>query len=80
MLAAGAGARAGGPKALRRDADGRVKKLGPESLEPGDYCLEFDVATPVLPRVIIEFTIQDSSHYHVPVLLSPYGYTTYRGS
>jgi 5-hydroxyisourate hydrolase len=62
------------------DADGRVKKLGPESLEPGDYCLEFDVATPFLPRVIIEFTIADRSHYHVPVLLSPYGYTTYRGS
>ena len=62
------------------DADGRVKKLGPESLEPGDYCLEFDVATPFLPRVIIEFTIQDPGHYHVPVLLSPYGFTTYRGS
>lgn len=62
------------------DADGRVKKLGPESLEPGDYCLEFDVATPFLPRIIIEFTIHDGSHYHVPVLLSPYGYTTYRGS
>lgn len=62
------------------DADGRVKKLGPESLEPGDYCLEFDVKTPFLPRVIIEFTIADGSHYHVPVLLSPYGYTTYRGS
>ncbi len=62
------------------DADGRVKKLGPEALEPGDYCLEFDVATPFLPRVIIEFTIADGSHYHVPVLLSPYGYTTYRGS
>lgn len=62
------------------DADGRVKKLGPESLEPGDYCLEFDVATPFLPRVIIEFTIADGSHYHVPVLLSPYGFTTYRGS
>jgi 5-hydroxyisourate hydrolase len=62
------------------DADGRVKKLGPESLSPGDYRLEFDVATPFLPRVTIEFTIADASHYHVPVLLSPYGYTTYRGS
>ena len=62
------------------DADGRVKKLGPESLSPGDYRLEFDVATPFLPRVTIDFTIQDASHYHVPVLLAPYGYTTYRGS
>jgi 5-hydroxyisourate hydrolase len=62
------------------DADGRIARLGPESLEPGDYCLEFDVATPFLPRVVIEFTIADASHYHVPVLLSPYGFTTYRGS
>ena len=62
------------------DADGRVKKLGPESLDPGDYCLEFDVATPFFPRVIVEFSIHDGSHYHVPLLLSPYGYSTYRGS
>lgn len=62
------------------NADGRVPDLGPETLEPGDYRLEFDVATPFLPRVVIEFTIADASHYHVPVLLSPYGFTTYRGS
>lgn len=62
------------------NADGRVPDLGPETLEPGDYRLEFDVATPFLPRVVIEFTIADASHYHVPVLLSPFGYTTYRGS
>jgi 5-hydroxyisourate hydrolase len=62
------------------DADGRVASLGPDELAPGDYRLEFDVATPFLPRITIEFTIADSSHYHVPVLLSPYGYTTYRGS
>jgi 5-hydroxyisourate hydrolase len=62
------------------DADGRVSRLGPESLSPGDYRLEFDVATPFLPRITIDFTIRDESHYHVPVLLSPYGYTTYRGS
>jgi 5-hydroxyisourate hydrolase len=62
------------------DADGRVSDLGPDSLVPGDYRLEFDVATPFLPRVIIEFTITGPEHYHVPVLLSPYGFTTYRGS
>ena len=62
------------------DADGRVSDLGPDSLAPGDYRLEFDVATPFLPRVIIEFTITGPEHYHVPVLLSPYGFTTYRGS
>ena len=62
------------------DADGRVGALGPDALAPGDYRLEFDVATPFLPRVIIEFTITGPGHYHVPVLLSPYGFTTYRGS
>lgn len=62
------------------DADGRVGSLGPDTLAHGDYRLEFDVATPFLPRVIIDFTISEDRHYHVPVLLSPYGFTTYRGS
>lgn len=62
------------------DADGRVGSLGPDSLEPGDYRLEFDVATPFLPRITVDFTVADATHYHVPVLLAPYGYTTYRGS
>ena len=62
------------------DADGRASDLGPDALVPGDYRLEFDVATPFLPRVIIEFTIAGPEQYHVPVLLSPYGFTTYRGS
>lgn len=60
--------------------DGRVGDLGPAELAPGDYRLEFEVATPFLPRIVIDFTVADASHYHVPVLLSPYGYTTYRGS
>ena len=62
------------------DDDGRVGDLGPAELEPGDYRLEFDVRTPFLPRVVIEFAIADASHYHVPVLLAPFGFTTYRGS
>lgn len=62
------------------DADGRVSDLGPDTLEPGIYRLEFDVATPFLPRITIDFRVADARHYHVPVLLSPYGYTTYRGS
>ena len=32
------------------------------------------------PRVVIEFETTGDSHYHVPLLVSPYGYTTYRGS
>lgn len=66
--------------AAETDADGRVRDLGPEELAPGEYRLELDVATPFLPRVVIDFRIADASHYHVPVLLSPYGFTTYRGS
>jgi len=62
------------------DADGRVATLGPDALAPGNYRLEFDVATPFLPRVVVEFTITGPEHYHVPLLLSPYGFTTYRGS
>jgi 5-hydroxyisourate hydrolase len=62
------------------DADGRAAQLGPDQLAPGDYRLEFDVATPFLPRVVIDFTITGPEHYHVPLLLSPYGYTTYLGS
>ena len=32
------------------------------------------------PEVVVVFTISDERHHHVPVLLSPYGYSTYRGS
>jgi len=62
------------------DADGRVTDLGPDVLDRGEYRLEFDIATPFFPRITIDFTVTDASHYHVPVLLSPFGYTTYRGS
>ncbi|GAA1324727.1 hydroxyisourate hydrolase [Leucobacter albus] len=71
------------------DADGRVSELGPESLEPGDYSLVFAVApyfartgTPTFyPVVTIHFTVrQGDVHYHVPLLLSPFAYSTYRGS
>lgn len=68
------------------NADGRVPELGPELLSPGSYSLTFDTAgyfgdTPhFYPSVTIAFTIGDESHYHVPLLLSPFGYSTYRGS
>lgn len=65
------------------DADGRVPALGPE-LVAGDYVLRFDVATYAAgfyPEVVVVFTIADpAQHHHVPLLLSPYGYSTYRGS
>ena len=36
--------------------------------------------TGFFPEVVVVFTIADERHHHVPVLLSPYGYSTYRGS
>ena len=61
------------------DADGRVGSLGGE-LAPGTYRLRFAVAGPFYPEVVVAFTIATDEHHHVPLLLSPYGYSTYRGS
>lgn len=61
------------------DQDGRIKPLGGE-LAQGDYVLRFATGGPFFPEVVIVFTIADERHHHVPVLLSPYGYSTYRGS
>ena len=49
----------------------------------GDYYREKGVALTdpaFLDHVVIRFGISDDSHYHVPLLISPYGYSTYRGS
>jgi 5-hydroxyisourate hydrolase len=71
------------------NADGRVPELGPDALEPAVYRLVFDTAsyfaasgqTGFYPRVTIDFDVVDvATHYHVPVLLSPFAYSTYRGS
>ena len=71
------------------DDDGRVANLGPEPLAPGDYRLRFDVAgyfartgvAAFYPEVVVAFTVADGEeHYHVPLLLNPFGYATYRGS
>ena len=73
------------------DADGRLRTLMPSDvrLGTGQYRLTFDTRTyfgahsvPTLyPVVIIVFeTTAGETHYHVPLLLGPFGYTTYRGS
>jgi len=66
------------------DADGRIAAIGPERLDRGAYVLRFDTGLYVdgfYPEVVVVFTVADpDEHYHVPVLLSPYGYSTYRGS
>nr|WP_296772514.1 hydroxyisourate hydrolase [Rhodococcus sp. (in: high G+C Gram-positive bacteria)] len=71
------------------DADGRVPELLPAPLAGGKYRLSFDTGsyfevfgTPTFyPEVSISFTVTDpDAHYHVPLLLSPFAYSTYRGS
>jgi 5-hydroxyisourate hydrolase len=66
--------------AKETDADGRIGQLG-EDLQPGDYRLVFlPVSSPFFKRIEIEVAIDDAGHTHVPLLLSPYSCTTYRGS
>ncbi|HEV7876247.1 MAG TPA: hydroxyisourate hydrolase [Nocardioides sp.] len=62
--------------------DGRVAALGPDRLDPGIYRLRFDTAalSGFFPEVLVAFVVADGDHLHVPLLLSPHGYTTYRGS
>lgn len=70
--------------------DGRVGALLVDTPAAGHYRISFAVATyfaalgveAFYPRVQIEFTVRDGGggHYHVPLLLNPYGYATYRGS
>ena len=64
------------------DADGRIGGLGPDRLDAGTYRLRFDTAdhSPFFPEVVVAFVVADDTHLHVPLLLSPHGYTTYRGS
>jgi hydroxyisourate hydrolase len=62
------------------DADGRVKDLCPDA-PAGELRLTFDTGGPFFPAVTVHFVVQpDGGHHHVPLLLSPYGYSTYRGS
>ena len=81
-------------KTVATNAEGRTDGplLSPEELTAGLYELVFDVAgyfageeglpdPPFLGRVPVRFGISDpASHYHVPLLVSPWSYSTYRGS
>jgi 5-hydroxyisourate hydrolase len=73
--------------------DGRCPELVEGALAPGRYSIRFSVAAyfraadvalpdpPFLDEVTVDFGIaDDGGHYHVPLLVSPYGYSTYRGS
>lgn len=69
------------------DSEGRVRDMIDEELEPGEYRLQFETRpyfersglSAFYPAVTVEFAYEEG-HLHVPLLLSPYGYTTYRGS
>lgn len=76
------------------DADGRVRSLMEDSaaVAPGLYRLVFDArgyfksrgVRTFYPSIVVTFDVPEPAeagvHYHVPLLLSPYGYSTYRGS
>jgi 5-hydroxyisourate hydrolase len=72
------------------DADGRLRTLTPSGpVTPGTYRIGFDTAAyfaalgidGFFPAVEIQFLVRDGAqHHHVPLLLSPFGYSTYRGS
>mmetsp|Transcript_19256 Transcript_19256/g.73961 ORF Transcript_19256/g.73961 Transcript_19256/m.73961 type:complete len:129 (+) Transcript_19256:28-414(+) len=71
----------------KTNSDGRVGDL-PKDLQAGRFRATFDTeaycaATGTecfYPRVVIEFYTKAGQHYHIPLLVSPFGYTTYRGS
>ncbi|AKQ47314.1 hydroxyisourate hydrolase [Rufibacter radiotolerans] len=71
------------------DENGRIKDFLPyASAQPGIYKLTFLVADyfkkhkteSFYPFIEVVFQIKDKNHYHVPITLSPYGYSTYRGN
>jgi 5-hydroxyisourate hydrolase / 2-oxo-4-hydroxy-4-carboxy-5-ureidoimidazoline decarboxylase len=72
------------------NADGRIGDLLPaeRKLMPGNYKMVFETGNyfsvqgikGFYPEVEIQFTVFDDAHYHVPLLINPFGYSTYRGS
>ena len=70
------------------DADGRARLIESAEMETGNYRLTFEVASyfdstatlAFYPTIQIVFTVRETRHHHVPLLLSPFGYSTYRGS
>jgi 5-hydroxyisourate hydrolase len=73
----------------RTNVDGRIHWPSEDGeLIPGIYRLTFDIGAYFASRgvdtfysgVAVEFVAREDTHYHVPLLVSPYGYSTYRGS
>ncbi len=75
--------------AARTDAEGRVRDWTPATVPGGRYRLVFETGAwfhasgreTLYPEIVIHVIVSESEpHYHIPVLLSPFGYSTYRGS
>lgn len=74
----------------RTDDDGRARLEASAAFVPGTYRLKFDTATYFTdlgikeffyPEVVVCFAVSDpAARYHVPLLLSPFAYSTYRGT
>jgi 5-hydroxyisourate hydrolase len=71
------------------DGDGRVGEWMPGGVPPGRYRLVFETGAwfhaagreTLYSEVVVDFEVQDGvPHYHLPLLLAPFGYSTYRGS
>src|SRR5271169_2507385 len=67
------------------DGDGRVRELGPDGLQPGTYRVVFDTGAyfarsgqrTFYPEVMVSFVVDHADgHYHVPLVLSPFAYST----
>jgi 5-hydroxyisourate hydrolase len=71
------------------DADGRIRDWIPAGVAAGRYRLVFETGAwfqaagreTLYPVVIVEFEVEEGTpHYHLPLLLAPFGYSTYRGA
>jgi len=70
------------------DGDGRIKDFGLQQMPAGAYRLTFATGAwfaarereTFYPEVVVTFAYSGTGHVHVPILLSPFSYTTYRGS
>ncbi len=71
------------------DADGRIRDWLPDGVPAGQYRLIFETGAwfraagreTLYPEVVIRFEVADGMpHHHLPLLLAPFGYSTYRGS
>lgn len=71
------------------NSDGRIAQIGPAELAAGDYTLTFDTGgyyratgqQGFYPSAAVTFTVAEGgAHYHVPLVINPWSYSTYRGS